>query len=287
MRSLQRLNPMIPIQTMPKGALKNPCSESDKAFIMKLNNITKERLNDPQFGVSQLAETLMLSRGHLTRKLICLVKCSPGKYILSRRLNLAAKMLIDGNEPVKNVSSMVGFQNYTSFWRAFTRKFKCSPTHYIPVDKRRAGHSMQWTMPPTQAMLQSLVLVLSENPRIAGLFRVVLKGIGDDGLTLDQLADTLCISSSQLLRDLKMCLHVTPMRLLLHLRLLYAAELLGSTSQPIGEIAHEAGFFDQAHLGRAFKVVFGKSPSVYRRENREECFLRWLKNHLMQQDAML
>lgn len=287
MRLPQRLNPMIPIRTMPKGALKNPCSESDKAFIMKLNNITQERLNDPQFGVSQLAETLMLSRAHLTRKLICLVKCSPGKYILSRRLNLAARLLIEGNEPAKNVSSMVGFQNYSSFWRAFTREFKCSPTDYIPEEKRRVGYSMVWTMPPTLALFKSLALVLSENPRIADLFHVVLKDIGDDVLTLDHLADTLCISSSQLLRDLKSSLHVTPMRLLLHLRLLYAAELLGSRSLSIGEVAHEAGFFDQAHLSRAFKVVFGRSPSVYKREHDEEGFLKWLKNHLMQQDAML
>jgi AraC family transcriptional regulator len=43
-----------------------------------------------------------------------------------------------------------------------------------------------------------------------------------------------------------------------------AALLLVTSRQPIGEIAVECGFCDQAHLSRSFKRIFGTTPGAYR-----------------------
>jgi AraC family transcriptional regulator len=43
-----------------------------------------------------------------------------------------------------------------------------------------------------------------------------------------------------------------------------AAQLLASGRRPIGEIAVECGFCDQAHLSRSFKKIFGTTPAAYR-----------------------
>jgi AraC family transcriptional regulator len=43
-----------------------------------------------------------------------------------------------------------------------------------------------------------------------------------------------------------------------------AAQLLVSGRGPIGEIAVECGFCDQAHLSRSFKKIFGTTPAAYR-----------------------
>ena len=49
------------------------------------------------------------------------------------------------------------------------------------------------------------------------------------------------------------------------LRLAHARSALERTRLPLDEIAAEAGFFDQAHLGRLFRRRFGVTPAAYRR----------------------
>jgi len=53
------------------------------------------------------------------------------------------------------------------------------------------------------------------------------------------------------------------------LRLRYAREALRRSRQPLAQIAVEAGFYDQAHLGRHFKARFGISPAALRRDDRQ------------------
>lgn len=49
-------------------------------------------------------------------------------------------------------------------------------------------------------------------------------------------------------------------------RLQYARRLLANSAVPIAQIAHEAGFADQAHLTRSFRAAFGTTPLRARRE---------------------
>jgi len=47
-------------------------------------------------------------------------------------------------------------------------------------------------------------------------------------------------------------------------RLGAAAHLLSASRQPIADIAAQCGYFDQAHLTRAFKAAYGMTPGAYR-----------------------
>jgi transcriptional regulator GlxA family with amidase domain len=47
-----------------------------------------------------------------------------------------------------------------------------------------------------------------------------------------------------------------------------AAEFLLTTARPIASIAHEAGYESAGAFSVAFKRVFGKPPSVWRRKSR-------------------
>ncbi len=51
---------------------------------------------------------------------------------------------------------------------------------------------------------------------------------------------------------------------MIHIRLLKAANLLGSTTLPCSEIATACGFYDSAFFSKSFKNHFGISPSKYR-----------------------
>ena len=50
----------------------------------------------------------------------------------------------------------------------------------------------------------------------------------------------------------------------LKVRLLMARRQLEQTSTPVGEIAHECGFYDQSHFTRAFRKSIGLRPLEYR-----------------------
>ena len=49
------------------------------------------------------------------------------------------------------------------------------------------------------------------------------------------------------------------------IRLEQAARRLSAGKEPIGAIAADCGYFDQAHFTRAFKAAFGAAPGAYRR----------------------
>jgi len=51
------------------------------------------------------------------------------------------------------------------------------------------------------------------------------------------------------------------------LRITHAKQELENTQRPIAEIALEAGFYDESHMGRVFRARFGISPGAIRRQS--------------------
>ena len=57
---------------------------------------------------------------------------------------------------------------------------------------------------------------------------------------------------------------LSPKAVLRRFRLGEAAELLARPGAPsLTELAHEPGYFDQAHFSRDFRAVVGRAPSAY------------------------
>lgn len=81
-------------------------------------------------------------------------------------------------------------------------------------------------------------------------------------ISLDQLAQTVNLSSSHLRRLFKQATGLAPHQYLLKLRVNRAKELLLTGSFSVGEVAMQVGFADQSHLHRHFKRVFGVTPKA-------------------------
>jgi len=67
-----------------------------------------------------------------------------------------------------------------------------------------------------------------------------------------------------LARQFRIMFGTSPYRYLVMRRLAFARERLHG-DRPLVEIAHDAGFADQAHFTRAFRSAFGLTPARYRR----------------------
>lgn len=83
-------------------------------------------------------------------------------------------------------------------------------------------------------------------------------------LRISQLARQARLSLSQFQRRVSSLTGLTPRQLLTKSRVEAAAQALRETTRPIGDIALECGFYDQATLCRQFRALTGLSPREYR-----------------------
>ncbi|MCO6488098.1 MAG: helix-turn-helix transcriptional regulator [Phaeodactylibacter sp.] len=92
----------------------------------------------------------------------------------------------------------------------------------------------------------------------------ILRNLDQKGFGVEGLAGKVHLSVSQLNRRLKVLLGRPAGQLIRELRLRHSARLLALDAGSIGDIAHQAGFSDQAHFCRSFKKLFRCTPSDYR-----------------------
>ena len=82
--------------------------------------------------------------------------------------------------------------------------------------------------------------------------------------TVASLAHRTEMSRSAFARLFSDEMGTSPMAFVGRVRLHRAAELLGSTGLPVGEIATIVGFASRSHFSRAFSAAYGVDPSGFR-----------------------
>jgi len=87
-------------------------------------------------------------------------------------------------------------------------------------------------------------------------------------IDLSILAKVAGLSMHHFARQFKQSAGVAPHHYLTQKRLELAQALLTKTELPLSEIAYAAGFFDQSHLARQFRVVLGTTPRAFRESRR-------------------
>jgi AraC-like DNA-binding protein len=78
--------------------------------------------------------------------------------------------------------------------------------------------------------------------------------------SLEQISAECRVDKAYLCRLFQRYDHQTPYRLLIRLKMNFAAERLQSPDTLVKEIAEATGFMNQFHFSRVFKSVFGLSP---------------------------
>jgi transcriptional regulator GlxA family with amidase domain len=87
----------------------------------------------------------------------------------------------------------------------------------------------------------------------------------DDPLPLARVASSIKVSRRQLERQFVNRLGKSPHRYYLELRLERARQLVEGTTLPLVEIAVACGFVSPSHFSKAYREVFGCTPTVARR----------------------
>jgi AraC family chitin signaling transcriptional activator len=102
------------------------------------------------------------------------------------------------------------------------------------------------------------------DPFLEKYLSIIKLRYSESDLSVDSLADAMCVSRATLSRRTKAILGKTPIELLNEFRLNEAMRMLkgGRNSQTVSDVAFASGFNDLAYFSKRFKERFGVSPSA-------------------------
>lgn len=104
-------------------------SHKSKDVILDIITYLNEHLTE-NLSLESICNEFYISKSHLNRKFKMLTDSTVWEYITTKRLFAAKEMLQNGEPPTK-VFSKCGFNDYTSFFRAYKLKFGSSPKYDI------------------------------------------------------------------------------------------------------------------------------------------------------------
>lgn len=105
-------------------------SPADKVFMDKVTSSVYEHLSEEDFSVDQLCDLLNTGRTTTYNRIRELFGMTPNEYIREIRLQKAAKLLLEGEKNVAEVSMIVGFRDPAYFNRRFKARFGMAPSKY-------------------------------------------------------------------------------------------------------------------------------------------------------------
>jgi TolB-like protein/AraC-like DNA-binding protein len=111
----------------------NGNSSSDIAFLKQLTEITESNLTNAQFGVSELARKMGMSRSSLHRKVSQIANISVSQFITRIRLKMAMELLKQENSKISDIAFECGYQSVAYFTKCFREHYGFPPGE---VEKR-------------------------------------------------------------------------------------------------------------------------------------------------------
>lgn len=107
----------------------------EKSEIIDSNHIVQLTLNyiddhlSKKINLSDMAHQLNVCRSTLVQSFRQIIGISPYAYVLQRKLETAQALILQGASPVET-ARQIGFDNYSSFYRAFRKRYHMSPSEW-------------------------------------------------------------------------------------------------------------------------------------------------------------
>ena len=128
-------------------------------------------------------------------------------------------------------------------------------------EKLRAKYKNTFSISPDEISASSVDKVFLEKT-----IQLIRDNLDNPNFSVEELAEKMCLSSSQLHRKLQALIDQAPGQLMRNMRLQKAAGLIKLKAGSIADICDQTGFNDQAYFSRAFKKQFGCSPTAFKKE---------------------
>lgn len=103
----------------------------DDRFTQRFFNIIEKNISNPELGVDLLSQELGMSRANLYRKLKAVTELSPTELIRNKRLEVAARLLLESDYTVSEISVYAGFNSHAYFTNCFKSLYGYSPSEWV------------------------------------------------------------------------------------------------------------------------------------------------------------
>lgn len=111
------------------GAQEVP-DDPETLFLEKLTKVVQANLENPDFGVPQLAEAVLMSQMQVYRKLKALTGQTGSQFIRSLRLQRGRELLQTTDLTISEIAYDVGYSDPNYFSRTFHQEFKKPPSDF-------------------------------------------------------------------------------------------------------------------------------------------------------------
>ena len=101
----------------------------DEKIVKKIMSYIEAHL-DEDLSLENIADNLHYSKFYLARTFAEQTGSTIGKYIQRRRLTLAARKLVETNEPIIEIAYEAHYNSQQAFTLAFRRLYLCTPQVY-------------------------------------------------------------------------------------------------------------------------------------------------------------
>jgi len=112
-------------------------NKSEQAFLDQITSIIQDQISNEQFGVSELAAKVGMSRSNLLRKVKKLTSLSVSQFIRQERLKQGMEILKSSAYTVSEVSYQVGFSSTSYFIKCFHDFYGYPPGKASKHDENR------------------------------------------------------------------------------------------------------------------------------------------------------
>ncbi|AEV97713.1 histidine kinase [Niastella koreensis GR20-10] len=106
-------------------------TSKDETFLKDVIRVVESKMEDPDFNIDSVAETMALSRTNFYKKFKSLTTLTPMEFVRDMRLQRAKQYLDAGGHNISEVAYLTGFSNPKYFSTVFKEKYHVSPSDYI------------------------------------------------------------------------------------------------------------------------------------------------------------
>jgi AraC family transcriptional regulator len=137
--SIHRAASLLQAQMRYDGAERQDPSQALLAWQMRLVESYIEEHIDQQILVANLSELIHLSEAHFSRAFRLAYGVPPHAYIVRRRLELAAQLMLAGREPLSEIALRCGFHDQAHLSKQFRQLTGETPAAWRRLRRRPVG----------------------------------------------------------------------------------------------------------------------------------------------------
>ena len=138
-------------RSVPGGTEEKEEVEVESIYVRTAVNMIMNHYKEP-IKVSQIAESIGISRGYLTTIFKKEMHTSPQDFLIRFRMEKAASLLSNTNYPVSVVAAEVGYSDAFAFSKVFKLRYKMSPIEFrnqkkeLVISGDKGGYTSLWPL---------------------------------------------------------------------------------------------------------------------------------------------